>query len=291
MTEQLSSEIEAGLKTTHKARYTPEEMESFDVGFNVLYEAVVNCGYTPGSHIRAIVVDLDKATCDHSELSAAFKALNNRRVFVIEQGRFMVSFFFSNGSRDFISLSHDRLMTTLEEGIHQPFGILCGISQTFEDLREASNAFKQALYSIEYRKYYLREIEITREDVGIDTIAGTSFAQVLPYYLVEESSTDESYVGFCLSRAFLTSILADDIRHNTKNFQILWFYLAFERNASLVGRRMFMHRNSVLYHIKQMEKQYDFDLDCRFFREKLLLDYRLVLMSLSDASISALFDD
>lgn len=290
MTE-LSNEIEAGIKSTHKARYTPEEMDSFDIGFNLLYEAVVNCGYTPGSHIRAIVIDLDKTTCDRTELAASLKAVNDRHSFVVDQKRFMVAFLFSNGPRDFVSLSHDRIMTMLENAVHQPFGILCGISQIFEDLREAPNAFKQALYSIEYRKYYLREIAITREDVGIDTLSGTSFAQVLPYYLVEESSTDESFVGFCLSSGFLTTILADDIRHNTKNFQILWFYLAFERNASLVGRRMFMHRNSVLYHIKQLEKRYDFDLECRYFREKLLLDFRLVLMNLSDASISALFDD
>ncbi len=287
----LSNEIETDIKPRHKARYDASEFESFDLEFNLLYEAIVNCGYTPGSHIKEIIIDRKKTGCDNINIIAALKGLNNRRAFVSEQGRFLVTFLFTNGSRDFISLSHDKLMEMLEESIHKPFNVLCGISQQFEDLREAPNAFKQALYALEYREYYLREIKIMRENIGDEASAGASFEQILPYYLVEESSTDESFVGFCLSNAFLTSILADDIRHNTKNFQILWFYLALECNASLVGRRMFMHRNSVLYHIRQMEKRYDFNLERRFFREKLMLDYRLVFMNLSESSLDTLFAD
>ena len=288
----MPAEIDGGLKLAHKKRYSVEQLNLFKTPYNDIYEAISARGYVPGSHVVMLVCDTSaQDDVDRQALVDAFETLNGGHVYVGEVEEFTYAIIFSNGPRDYISLSYLHIMPTLEILIHEPFGLLCGTSQAFEDLRGCDSAFKQCLYALEYREYYVRELNIMREPIDIRIIPGAAFEQVLPYYLVEESSTDDAFVNFCLSQAFLTTILADDIRHNTKNFQILWFYLAYECNASVVGRRMFMHRNSVLYHLKQLENRYDFDLSRRHFREKLLLDYRMVFMNLSEASLKTLFDD
>lgn len=291
MVKQMPHEFDAGMKVTRNGRFSQAVFNSYDIPFDDIYESLIKQGYIPGVHIKTVVFDLAGKDVDRDAIKEAAETLNEGRAYVRFVGDFMVIFLYTKVARDFTTISHDRIMSSLDETIHRPFDVLCGISQMFEDLHEAGSAFKQALYALEYRDFYRREMRIMREEHYEEIAAGAAFEQVVPYYLVEESCVDTAFVDFCLSQAFLTTILADDIRNNTKNFQILWFYLAYECNASSVGRRMFMHRNSVLYHLKQMERRYDFSLERRYFREKLMLDFRLVFMNLSEASLNTLFEN
>ena len=61
-----------------------------------------------------------------------------------------------------------------------------------------------------------------------------------------------------------------DERNGTDMVNILYTYLRYERNASRTAETLFLHRNTVIYKIKQIEEILECSLDDPLLRERLL---------------------
>ncbi len=186
------------------------------------------------------------------------------------------------------AISHKKTIDELERFIYRPYGIVCGFSQVFDHITDVRLGFRQAVYALTNRNAIEVERSMMKEDESLHAI---SFEMALPYYMIKENDVDREFHEFCMSHSPLESLLESDLDNNTNNFLLLWLFLLYERNASLVGRRLYMHRNSVLYHIKQIEKRFDFDLDSWYAREKLLVDYRFLFLHLPDDVLEKLFQN
>lgn len=83
-----------------------------------------------------------------------------------------------------------------------------------------------------------------------------------------ETSGSTNLVHLCNNE--LVALLIYDERNNTNLLEILHTYLLNERNASQTAKDLYLHRNTVIYKIKQIEEILDESLDSPVLRERLL---------------------
>lgn len=216
-------------------------------------------------------------------LCDSMRLLNNKKSFAVLFDDYVVGILFNE--RVDGALSHPKTLQDLEHYIYKPYGIVSGFSQVFLHISDVPLAFRQARYALMTRDVIETERLSLKEK---EPLCAVSFEMVLPYFTIKENESDREFHEFCLSNSPLEDLLQSDLENGTNNFLLLWLFMLYERNASVVGRRLYMHRNSVLYHIKRIEERFDFDLDSWYIREKLLMDYRYLFLHLSDETLEQL---
>ncbi len=75
----------------------------------------------------------------------------------------------------------------------------------------------------------------------------------------------------------LLELLEKNTKKSRQQLRILYEYLNCDRNYTDVANKLDMHRNNVIYHIKNMEERYHLDLDQASTRLKLLLSFELLI--------------
>ena len=236
------------------------------------------------AHYKVVALSPRESRQGADILVDAMRCLNGKRSLVVLFEDYVVAILYEE--RVDGALSHRKTLEDLERFIYRPYGLVCGFSQVFDQISDVRLGFRQAVYALANRNAIDVERSMMKED---DILYGVSFEMALPYFLIKENDVDREFHEFCLSHSPLETLLNNDLENGTNNFLLLWLFLLYERNASLVGRRLYMHRNSVLYHIKQIEKRFDFNLDSWYAREKLLMDYRFLFLRLPDDVLERLF--
>lgn len=74
----------------------------------------------------------------------------------------------------------------------------------------------------------------------------------------------------------LISLVMDDKRTGGNLTDVLYEYLRCERNAALAAKRLYIHRNTMLYKIHKIEDVIGQSLDDPSLRERLLFSYRVL---------------
>ncbi len=74
----------------------------------------------------------------------------------------------------------------------------------------------------------------------------------------------------------LLTMLKNDTKKSRQQLQILYEYLRCDRKLTEAAKKLDMHRNNVLYHVRQMEEAFAMDLDDPQTRLKLLLSFELL---------------
>ena len=233
---------------------------------------------------KVVVCDPTYSRQGTDVLADALRGLNDKRSFVVLFEDYLVAILFAE-QVDGI-LSHKYTLADLDKYLYSPFGIVCGISQVFTNITDVRLGFRQAVYALDNREAINMEASLLMDEAPLQ---GISFEMAQPYFNIKENEVDKEFHEFCLSYSPLEKLLEHDLDNDSHDFALLWYFLSYERNASLVGRRMFMHRNSVLYHVRQIEKRFVLDLDDWYVRERLLNDYRFLFMRLPDETIEKLF--
>ena len=252
---------------------------------NATIEASLNrLGVPQQAWFKVVVCDPTDSRQGTDVLADALRSLNDKKSYVVLFEDYLVAILYTEPIDGI--LSHRRTLEDLEKFLYGPYGIVCGISQVFGQITDARLGFRQAVYALANREAINVEASLLS---GEPPLQGISFEMAQPYFTIRENEVDKEFHEFCLSYSPLEKLLEHDLDNSSHEFALLWYFLSYERNASLVGRRMFMHRNSVLYHVRQIEKRFDLDLDDWYVREKLLMDYRFLFMRLTDETIDRLF--
>ena len=71
-------------------------------------------------------------------------------------------------------------------------------------------------------------------------------------------------------------MLHSDTKKSRQQLEILYEYLRCDRKLTNVANKLDMHRNNVIYHIKQMEEQWHLNLDDPDVRLKLLISFKVI---------------
>ncbi|MBQ6586417.1 MAG: helix-turn-helix domain-containing protein [Coriobacteriales bacterium] len=186
-------------------------------------------------------------------------------------------------------LANVQTFVDLRNNVYVPLGAICGFSQVFTDIYDVHHAYQEAIYVLQHRDLIMKEM-LVANDVETECI-GLPFEAALPYIAINGLQVDERLLDFALSGAIGVpgTLAKEEASDPTGDFALLWYFLKYERNASRVGRIMFMHRNSVLYRIKQIEKRFALSLDDQLTRERIIMEYRLVFQRLDRERLEALF--
>ena len=84
---------------------------------------------------------------------------------------------------------------------------------------------------------------------------------------------------FTFSNSFLDKIIARDKANGTNDFALLFVYLSCDCNISLTAKRLFMHRNTVIYHIDKIKEAFRLDFADKGTRDRCLVDYKIKFLS------------
>lgn len=235
---------------------------------------------------KVVVLDFNDCALKSADVMLdAMSHLNGGMNYCVMYEDYVVCVIYAERGGD-ATISHKKTLADLQAYVYGPFGAVCGYSQVFEHITDVHLAYKQAVYVLRNRDAIQTEMTVVD---GFPQRPGLSFETMFMYFLISGDNIDKEFLKFSFSHTILDKIANEDLANGTCDFALLWYFLAYERNASKVGRRLFMHRNSVLYHIKQIEKRFDFELSDQFLREKLILEYRIHFLKLGDEVLAKLF--
>ena len=102
---------------------------------------------------------------------------------------------------------------------------------------------------------------------------------------------NERFLQFAFSHTILQKIKAEDVARGTNHFELFWFYLYFERNATAVAEHLHLHRNTVLYRMGRIQERFDLDLSQQEVREKMLIDFKVFFLMENHLFMKQVFDD
>lgn len=138
-----------------------------------------------------------------------------------------------------------------------------GVSLLFTNLGRLRTGYEQARTAIEighkidpdaieyhYSKYYLNDmLDCYRSKFALD--------DVIVHYL-DQLNGERGY--------------------NNSNLLLLYHYLNTERNISLTARRVYMHRNSVIYRLQRIQDMLGLNLDDPDVRLRLMITFKILQM-------------
>lgn len=138
-----------------------------------------------------------------------------------------------------------------------------GLSLTLKDVSEFPVGYQQAGFSLKR---------------GLDKDPGRVCYLYSDWYLDDILNV---YAGVMpLEHVYVQKLneLLDEPRNNISSIKVLYYFLVCERNISLTGQKLFMHRNSVIYRIQKIKETLAMDLDDPNIRLRLLLSMKILVM-------------
>lgn len=249
-----------------------------------LSEVMSACSIPKGSDYKLIAVNLKEAVgrgIDNIILGLRLMHDGHMLVFTYDDHLLALSY----GSILGAKLSHKRMIEDFDRYVFEPYGIIGASSQVFSNLADMDMAYRQ----IKLVDLYRDAVTIESKTIGEVPPSVMYFEMVFGYMITSQLDLDRRFMNFCYSHSVPASIAAEDLTTGSNKFALVWFFLVYERNASIVAKRLFMHRNTVLYHVKQIERHYDIDLSNHFIREKMKADFRTYFLCMGEEVYRQLF--
>lgn len=262
-------------------------------GVHLEREALELCrtelGFPKNAQFKVLAIDVnDCRGVKRGELVERISNFNNGKAHCFFFKGYLAGVLFAEPEEGTL-LSNQQTIAEIQSQIFQPFQIQCAFSQVFNAMDDICQGFRQSVYALENRDLILKEYLIAD---GEEECAALAFDAALPYFILGEAEKRNEIVDFFANRTLgVPKTLAQEcLSDGTVDFALLWRYLSNDGNASKVGRLMYMHRNSVLYHIKQLEKRFAMSLDDRLTRERMMMEFRVIFKQFDEVKLKKLFD-
>lgn len=135
-----------------------------------------------------------------------------------------------------------------------------GFSMPFRSIEQLSLRYRQATFTLNKEK---------NEDNPINFCKDYAF-----HYLTEQLFQQSKALE--LLHPALNILEEYDAKKNTKLYETLYQYLIHERNLVCTAKKLFIHRNSLLYRIQRINELTNSNLDSDIERLHILLSYEIV---------------
>ena len=153
-------------------------------------------------------------------------------------------------------------------------GCSVGVSNLFDDIKELPFAFKQAAHAIESGKGMSQSLGIRLVDQPEEPLY--LFKDYFTDFVVQTAMANDDLVSYSVNNGVVKKVFLYDKEHGTNDLQILFHYLRCERNAGDASKKLFMHRNTLLYRIHKMESRFHMDLSDPSVREQLAFEFHIL---------------
>ena len=139
----------------------------------------------------------------------------------------------------------------------------CGVSLMFSSAETMRNALSQALFAIETGG---------KTAYSINKCVDYAYA-----HMIRQLAEDKN-VSTRLLHPALKMLMKYDENHKTELYKTLYEYLCLERNVVATAKRLFIHRNTMLYRLQRLEALLNLDLNDINVRMYLMLSYHIDIM-------------
>lgn len=194
--------------------------------------------------------------------------INNKQCYVFMYENRLFVLMYSKAEKE-SELCSAVVNATTSDHVFERFGLIAGSSELFMHIRDIRFAYNQTNIALDYLKVFQREHNMVW---GTERFPVVPFEHVLKYYLIQ-GNCDQSLVEHSFKNCILSKIQQLDRKEGTEIARLLWVYLTCDRNATEAAKRVHIHRNTVLYHIKRIEVQFGLDFRDPFLKERISLDY------------------
>lgn len=167
--------------------------------------------------------------------------------------------------------------------ILEKYDAVCGVSEIFTNFCDLSIAYQQSTRAV-FIGGVLQKSEMTlKKSIKIAVVLKRPrnrhiyyFDDILIHYITiaARNYSPATYLNSPYIKA-VNDLICSDERNGTNYAQILYVFLACERNASSAGKELNMHRNNILYHIPRIQEKIGLDLDDFRIRLNLMLAFHL----------------
>ena len=182
--------------------------------------------------------------------------------------------------------SNSRLLSADTEArleyILEKYHARCGLSECYSLLRSTSVAYRQASLALRY-SLRLQECQLLAEPAAEPCRRLSHYGQNSAYYLLGANEDGIELWRQSPYGRHLYRLYQFDLDHHGCNLQLLYTYLNCERNATLTGQLLHMHRNNVVYHMGKIVEFLDIDLEDPHVRFSLLVSYAMLKLNGMDS--------
>ncbi|MCL1805387.1 MAG: helix-turn-helix domain-containing protein [Clostridiales bacterium] len=163
----------------------------------------------------------------------------------------------------------------------EKYSAVCGFSSPYKGVEHMRDAFQQAVLAAKYgSQIHNSNSSLNCRLINTNEFDGASLFAYETYYIysIFDHAYQENYTlfGNTDSMELLFALWINDREDAINDLQLLHEFLISGKRATETAENMHMHRNSVLYRIAKIEKQFNVDLSDPELCFKLLLAYRLL---------------
>ena len=158
------------------------------------------------------------------------------------------------------------------EATCKEYGIYAGLSSPFENILELKAYYDQAMLAISlgyaeslnptvflYQDYYLKHLaKVFKDHESVEAFLDPSMKKLFQY----------------------------DKVHGTDLLKALYYYLVYERNVAEAARALFIHRNTLLYHLKKIDSIVSIHYDNYMERQRIMISYEMIAGAIPNESAS-----
>ncbi|MGI6216562.1 MAG: PucR family transcriptional regulator [Coriobacteriales bacterium] len=242
-------------------RYVEERLKSFDFPDKPQYKLVL---------FKNAVSKKDRQD-NLTSMVAAMKKINGSKSIPFRYDGDMVVLMYADDDDDG-SFSISKVSNDVTSLVCDPFDMYAGTSQVFADIYDINLAYEQASLACEYKM----AIDVEHSMVqGSEQKTVYAFEDALIYYLIDSKQEQSKFRRFAFSHSFLDKVIKHDKEIGSDDFALLWVYLNCDCNISSTAKQLFMHRNTVLYHIDKIKENFNIDFSNKGTRDRCLIDFKI----------------
>lgn len=158
----------------------------------------------------------------------------------------------------------------------EQFDCAAYLSNTFGSVEDLHFAYEQACLAHKYRS------AINTANPCEQRRRTFKFFEAFNYYCTDFANRHDAFLSFCLDTTPVETVVRMEPERDVPDAKLLYCYLRNERKATLTAKELHMHRNNVLYRVKNISERYQLDLDNFELRQALLSSFRMKINSSSE---------
>ena len=148
-------------------------------------------------------------------------------------------------------------------------------SDAFNTILEISFAYKQTQEALSVEPYTLKRIQKCAPQNS--QISILSFRDCFTDYIHLKGITEQGFVAHYVRESIVSQMKRNDLTNKTEYYDAVLAYLTSNRNANEAAKRLYIHRNTLMYRVEKAQKELHFDLS-----SYLTCDYISTLFHLYD---------
>lgn len=146
-----------------------------------------------------------------------------------------------------------------------------GASCILNDVKSLGVAYRQALIALEYYDAIFDESLMSG---GLGWTLVCPFTWALPYYLIDGNQVDHVLVDCAFLDSPAMQLYREDKESGSNQVQVIWTYLCNGGNVAATSKALFIHRNTVNYHVRKYSERFGVNLSIVQIRNATILDFQ-----------------